>query len=479
MRLLEAPSSVIPEEVPEVPEAPEEHIPSDAESVQVPSTTTSMHTAMHSSIDRDELKLLEVPFYIYEELLLTNATVGKHNEKQKQYTLERWMEEREVKHTDDYWWVQAALKHRMRTLDPAKAKLFLVPTLVNEIYDQAIWVKLGLCDHDDRCNLKLLQHANDVLGKSPWFQRSKGRDHIVVASHYMTYNSARGFKHIAHCNVIGLEKYRWNHPDRLFLPNTYVGTACTDGQSNKTHDFTMIATIKPHFKDRQYICKALQKKKKKKRNAIELSVSTCGKGNQCPALAQAKMGFHVKGDSYGSNRLIDTILSGTVPIFTSQQQYHILPTWIDWEALSFFADPNQHRQHTFLQRLQQFATNTKRYEQKRKFVNDNRALLDWRNTPSIPFEHYMYAFARSIMPELQPQKQAPPQFSALWLEAVEDLRPIRRPTVFCDQSEIHSCRSCGGSQKTCHGQCQWCAKGVVGEPSTEGTCANFYEETCA
>ena len=53
-------------------------------------------------------------------------------------------------------------------------------------------------------------------------------------------------------------------------------------------------------------------------------------------LAQSRFGFHVRGDTFGANRLFDTILSGTVPIFTFKEQYDILPQWVDWKGLSYF-----------------------------------------------------------------------------------------------------------------------------------------------
>ena len=40
------------------------------------------------------------------------------------------------------------------------------------------------------------------------------------------------------------------------------------------------------------------------------SMDICGEGSQCPALGQARLGFHVRGDSISANRLFDTLLSG-------------------------------------------------------------------------------------------------------------------------------------------------------------------------
>jgi hypothetical protein len=60
------------------------------------------------------------------------------------------------------------------------------------------------------------------------------------------------------------------------------------------------------------------------------SMPICGRGAQCPTLAEFKFGFHSKGDTLGSNRLMDNILSLTIPIFTQKEQYNILPDWYDW-----------------------------------------------------------------------------------------------------------------------------------------------------
>jgi hypothetical protein len=41
-------------------------------------------------------------------------------------------------------------------------------------------------------------------------------------------------------------------------------------------------------------------------------------------------GFMSRGDTWGSNRLVDAIISCTVPIFTAEEQYKILPSFYQW-----------------------------------------------------------------------------------------------------------------------------------------------------
>jgi hypothetical protein len=67
--------------------------------------------------------LLSVPFYVYDELDWSNMTIGGNP-----------VSAVTGKHTNDYWFLQTSLRHPMRTRDPAQAKLFVVPILMN-IYD--------------------------------------------------------------------------------------------------------------------------------------------------------------------------------------------------------------------------------------------------------------------------------------------------------------------------------------------------------
>jgi len=72
--------------------------------------------------------VLDVPFYVYEDLAWEDATVDGvpiHESVVRHHLTDN------NKHTDDYWFMLAALRHPMRTLDPAEAKLFVVPPLLN------------------------------------------------------------------------------------------------------------------------------------------------------------------------------------------------------------------------------------------------------------------------------------------------------------------------------------------------------------
>eukprot|EP00977_Amphora_coffeiformis_P025843 scaffold22432_cov168-Amphora_coffeaeformis.AAC.23 len=402
----------------------------------------SIEAAPESVAHDQESLLLNVSFYVYEDLLwMDRANVGD-------FSLEDWMRVRKVKHTDDYWFAKAALRHPMRTLNPEEAQLFVVPTMINEISDQLVWIRRGLCI-GRTCDVKLLEHADEYLAQSKWFQRNQGRDHVVVGSHYIAHKIMQPFLNLAKCNVIGFEDQRWNDPTRLTLPSTYVGRGCP--LKPKTHDFALVASMKDRqtHQRRANICAWLQDEK-------SYTVTTCGEGDQCPALSNAKFGWHVPGDTLGSQRLMDTILSGTVPIFTRTGQYDILPPWIDWDLISFYVDSDTPT--AFFWNLGQVTGDETAYRYKLSQIHRNRNMFDW--TTLAPFDTYMYVIARHVVPWYQTKANAT-RYNVLRLDRTEN---IKDPDEFvsCGNHEVPHCGLCapGGREFLCSGQCRWCEFGA-------------------
>jgi hypothetical protein len=158
----------------------------------------------------------------------------------------------------------------------------------------------------------------------------------------------------------------------------------------------MVATLKPkddRFKSRQDICDWMRGTDRAKAN---YSMPVCGPGPQCPTLSNSRYGFHVRGDSYGANRLSDTILSGTVPIFTMKQQYKTVPKWFDWDKISYFADVTN--KTSFLASLDSIMADKEGYKMRLQNVLDNRDLFDWHT--ESPFDTYMYMLQAHLWPEL-------------------------------------------------------------------------------
>ena len=253
--------------------------------------------------------LLSVPFYVYEELIWENATIGSRlvSDHARNYS---GMNRPIFKHSDDYLFLEASLKHPQRTHNMDEAKLFFVPVLFNYLDMESISKGEPLC-WNSMCRNELLHYSSQVLQKSRAFQQYPER-HIHVRSHFgMLYDwwkkkqqGNKGYNEFmtlsAQMHTISFEgrDYITNrNPDRLVLPTYYVGSGCKQ-VDEKTHDVAMIASLhenRPWFQDRRNICLWLKK-------SSSITTSICGYGDKCPALAKSKFGIHARGDTWGSQR---------------------------------------------------------------------------------------------------------------------------------------------------------------------------------
>jgi hypothetical protein len=376
--------------------------------------------------------LLSVPFYVYEEFAWINATyMGRPI---SDVARNMGQDNTPFKHGDDYWFLEASLKHPMRTHNMSEAKLFFVPFLLNYL-DQTMYYKGPLCSNG-KCDFELLLDTQQRLRESKAFQLYPDR-HLIVRS---AYNSAgdrwnvklqkyegynRFMELYRQMNVIvfeGKDKFP-NSGLRHALTSYYVGAPCALSEQ-KPYDVAMIASLKsrPSFRDRKNICRWLN-------SSSTIKTSVCGPGKRCPALAESKFGFHAAGDTWGSQRLMDTILSGTVPIFTHLNQYEIAGKWIDWSQLSYYLPvhddsshpgPNlkvtrhsvrpQATQEVFLKKLQDILNDTEGYARRHKAVVEHIPLFDY--TTLYPFDTYMYLFQAELYPETRHKRS---RWSALRL----------------------------------------------------------------
>jgi len=329
--------------------------------------------------------LLSVPFYVYETLAWTDATI--HGTPVARVLAEG----RFRKHSLDWYFLQASLQHPLRTHDPAQAKLFVIPTLLN-LYSLRIFPgnnNVTLCAHG-LCDRALMVHAGKVLNASTYYHRFPER-HIAVTSHFGYQKvklPARLRRELKNVNAIAFEDRKPNK--RLQFSSYLVGTPCE--QAEKVFDVALIATLKPNstkFIDRSNICEWLQ-------GDSNVSVPICGSGDQCPTLGQAKLGLHARGDSFGSQRLFDLLLSGTVPIFTHKQQYFW--PWVDWDQLSYLIDLDEVRtRDEFLAALRNILQDVETFQRKLQAVLQHRHLFDWHTL--YPFDTYMYLLQAHLYPE--------------------------------------------------------------------------------
>lgn len=250
---------------------------------------------------------------------------------------------------------------------------------------------------DQKDDFALFETVNTALGESEYFRRLNGTDHLVVLSHFYARKLPPQYTNLYKCNTLGFEDEipESARPfDRLRSPGFYIGNPCP-AVDEKTHDFALIATFKHNqtnvwksqkraFQSRADVCEWL---------GPDRRVSKCGPGDQCPALAQARYGFHVRGDTWGSNRLMDTIMSRSVPIFTAQEQYDILPTFYPWRNVSYFVDVSN--KESFTKGIEDLLNRPEsEYEEKLRLIEENMHLLN--HTQQFQFDGHMAELARKL-----------------------------------------------------------------------------------
>lgn len=306
-----------------------------------------------------------------------------------------------VKHSDDFWFLRHALASPFRTHDPEAASLFVVAGLVNLLTDQKFWTG-GRCCVGRVCDWGLVEHMHAALDASKWFRRSKGRDHVLVASHYGAARQILNMPAFWKCNWLAFERNwafgeprdvrrigrDWVPPqvhDRFFLASTYVGSPCPDVRP-KTHDMVFVGSMK--FPHRTELCAWLK-------NQSLFSVALCGVGDQCPNLGLARLGMHVGGDTPGSKRLMDVFLAGGVPLVTEKAQYDILPPILPWRDMTLFRD--RYRDNAQDRWNKGVAKALRKWQEVDDFnrANDVMNLLDWQQ-PHL-FHRYMSHFESVIL----------------------------------------------------------------------------------
>jgi hypothetical protein len=131
---------------------------------------------------------LQVPFFVYDnDLNWINATFDGLPFPYRAFSISTYK-----KHSDDYWLLLAALKHPMRTHNAEEARLFFVPTLLNVVSvmvanEESRKLCVGprkKCFESRQKKFEPFEYVDNLLRMSPYFQNSKGADHVIVASHF-------------------------------------------------------------------------------------------------------------------------------------------------------------------------------------------------------------------------------------------------------------------------------------------------------
>ena len=219
---------------------------------------------------------------------------------------------------------------------------------------------------------------------------------------------------------------------------TEAGTGGAGGpnEDDDYYDVILVATMRPddrNFQDRTNICNWLNNTSSTTTTTTTAAATSdtsttflnsslkvfCGSTTTyqeyCPIISKAKYGFHVRGDSFGSNRLFDLLLNGVIPIFTHHEQYDISPPFINWTKLSYVIEMGngdssngdgimitKRRSELFLRQLQHILQDKDGlYEEKKQLILDNRHLFDWKYNPIYPFDMYMYYFHTNLIAQQQ------------------------------------------------------------------------------
>jgi len=368
--------------------------------------------------------ILKTPFYVYEDLIFPDAII--RNEKGKGISYEEYFENpNNRKHSDDYWFMRFALNHPMRVKDPDKAKLFYVPSLMNVIALCHLnrYLNYTYCVND-KCNYQLFDVIDKYLSNSEWFQRNNGVDHIIVVSHYgfntqwkidtetnnestqFAINFGKDFSNIFNCNKVVFEntsQHKIVNQKRVNFPSMYVGRLCKVPKNmKKKHRFIFLGSFKNSERQniRNWLVSSEVKKIRKKLQNRKANKRLDLFGNNikfCPFIAYGKYGFHVKGDTFGSGRVIDLLLNGVIPIFTEKEQYDILPYWIPFKSLSYFVPI--HSESLFLNSIKEILENEKKYKKIYRASLEFQELFDYET--GVPFDMYMYHFAKHIAKKIK------------------------------------------------------------------------------
>jgi len=265
-----------------------------------------------------------------------------------------------------------------------------------------------------------LHFCDSILANSKWFRNSSGSDHIILLNSFFWEAWAKKrFVNFRKCNALLPEQgttkiHKYIDKDRIGFNTFYDGNKCSLVPfKDKIYDVALIATMWSMVKKNGILTKRIKEEHIKKfedrrkickwtRNDVfqkKYSVSVCGNGAQCPFLAQSRVGFHPRGDTFSANRLIDTILTGTIPIFTLKEQYFSHQNFIDWDMLGYFIGMGESGadQHSFTNQLSFILDDKTLLQRKTEIVLENRDLFDWDTI--TPFDTYMYKFQTKIWPE--------------------------------------------------------------------------------
>jgi hypothetical protein len=181
--------------------------------------------------DPDLVNRLQVPFYVYDDPVHNPNLCYKEGGYAK-LDLPRvgyWC-------TGTEWSVQAKA-HPWRVVDPAKARIFVIPLDVCESF-----ASKGKCD--GKTHINRVDAIFEAVSQSPWYKRSGGRDHFWSITHNTLPPAMLGKHKWTHNNY--RHAFFPNPPQNELIQNMSVGRYCS---YHLTHNDAERVGWKPQQRD--------------------------------------------------------------------------------------------------------------------------------------------------------------------------------------------------------------------------------------
>eukprot|EP00250_Pteridium_aquilinum_P035039 c8505_g1_i2 orf=401-1780(+) len=236
-------------------------------------------------------------------------------------------------HNVEYWMMLSLLSHKgepgvdrvvVRVMDPLKADLFFMPFFSSLSFNIH---GVNMLDPETEKDRLLQVEVVEFLKKSPWWQRSGGRDHLLVMHHPNAFRFLREQLNTSMFVVADFGRFArgvaWLGKDIVAPYNHMVETYVDD---NSTDPFKTRTTLlffrgqtrrKDEGKVRMKLANLLQnhsrviyEESSAKNGGIELSTKGMRLSRFC---------LHPAGDTPSSCRLFDSIVSHCVPVIVSNK----------------------------------------------------------------------------------------------------------------------------------------------------------------
>lgn len=309
----------------------------------------------------------KIPFFLYNETLYNNNNIKNClNKYQPHLGL----------HAGEYYFLKQLRHHQWRVHDGSKAILFIVPIMPT---------------YQMRCGniMETLNQMKKNLLKSPYFHKHKGKDHLIVGTHWK-FNQHHIFKNVKNivknmiwshyeikpnvpwrCTVIAPYTSIWNffyNQYYLHILSEIENYEITKWNKRKiTFFFAGQADHRKAYKDRQLLLDQMEKYFPTTKDFFVITSSKDKKYSNCTfakkrngchkilnihqfikILRDSKYNIMFHGDSPTSARFYDAISASSINIIASDGFYEIgapFKTIIDWKKIALYVNMKEYKKN--------------------------------------------------------------------------------------------------------------------------------------